>query len=292
MFEPRLLRAFVILADTASFTLAAEQLHLTQSTVSQQINRLEELTGCPLFDRTQRPIKLTASGEKLLSYARKILNLQNEAQALLANPEGSTALKIGIPDDIASAELFATLASFTDQFQHVRLDVTTGMSAELKHRYQNQDFDLVVVKEPVASAEHFLTLPEPMAWYQSADRELGDSKPIPLVTFPPGGLYRDAMFDRLNHEGKPWYVVFSSSNLNNILLAVESGMGITLLPVGTTLGRQVCPYLPYAEERAMALSLYCNPGRITEELASKISTILRKRYQTILASQKPGSGAE
>ncbi|MGE6383189.1 LysR family transcriptional regulator [Shewanella baltica] len=278
MFEPRLLRAFVVLADTGSFTLAATNLHLTQSTISQQINRLETAVGKTLFDRTQRPIQLTNSGEKLLGYARKILSLQCEAQALVANSAGSALIKIGIPDDIASEQMIGMFADFVKQHQEIRLDVTTGLSLELTHRYRNGDFDILVVKETHAADDHRLAICEPMAWYQSLDAPPHWSEPLPLITFPSGGLYRDTMFERITQEGKLWYIAFSSGSLNNLLSAVEAGLGYSLLPVRTTAGRRVttCPHL--GNEQPMTLSLYRNDGNaIISKLADNIAHILVNR---------------
>ncbi|MEJ2763589.1 LysR family transcriptional regulator [Photobacterium sp. MCCC 1A19761] len=281
MFEPRLLRAFVILAETGNFTLAAEQLHLSQSTVSQQINRLEEMVGQALVDRTQRPIQLTNGGEKLLSYARKILSLQLEAQAQLSHSAGRSSLKIGIPDDIASAEMIATFAQFAKQHQELRLDVTTGLSQDLSQRFRHGEFDIVVVKEPQPANDHYLTLSEPLCWYHASKHADDWDEPLPLITFPPGGLYRDTMFERVNQEGKHWYVAFSSGSLNNVLAATEAGLGLTLLPVGAVIGRDVKPYPSFGNERAMALSMYCaQQSPVLQTLADIMGSQLRRRYDT------------
>ena len=97
MLDPRLLRSFVGIIDAQSFTAAADRLSMTQSTISQQLARLEEQVGSALVDRTARPIVATAAGERLLGYARRILALQQEAQAALGDPAGTAPLRIGVP---------------------------------------------------------------------------------------------------------------------------------------------------------------------------------------------------
>lgn len=97
MLDPRLLRSFVGIIDAQSFTAAADRLSMTQSTISQQLARLEEQVGSALVDRTARPIVATAAGERLLAYARRILALQQEAQAALGDPAGTAPLRIGVP---------------------------------------------------------------------------------------------------------------------------------------------------------------------------------------------------
>ncbi|MDX1301431.1 LysR family transcriptional regulator [Photobacterium sp.] len=287
MFEPRLLRAFVSLADTGSFTLAADHLHLTQSTVSQQINRLEDIVGWELFDRTQRPIKLTSTGEKLLGYVRKILSLQFEAQALLSNPAGSASIKIGLPDDIATSDMTLAFADFAKQNKENHLDVTTGLSLDLIQRFRNDEFDIIVVKESTPASDRRSVFPEPMAWYESIDLHPPWTEPLPLITFPPGGLYRDTMFERINHEGKHWYVAFSSSSINNVLSAVEAGLGITLLPVGATIGRRVRPFKGFGNELPMVITLYSNNERpAVEKLSENMSSVLYSRFLYTIQSQQ------
>ena len=93
MFDPRLLRTFTAVVDAGSFTLAAQRLHMTQSTVSQQLARLEEAVGLVLVDRSARPVEPTAAGERLLGYANRILALQEEARSALGDPAGMASIR-------------------------------------------------------------------------------------------------------------------------------------------------------------------------------------------------------
>lgn len=112
MLDPRLLRAFVAIAETGSFTEAAERLHTTQSTISQQLGRLEQAVGRELIDRAARPVRPTGVGERLLGYARRILSLQREAQALLSDAAGTATIRIGVPEDIVSGPMAQAFAAF------------------------------------------------------------------------------------------------------------------------------------------------------------------------------------
>src|SRR5436305_198326 len=114
MLDPRLLRAFVAIADRQSFTDAATRLNMTQSTISQQLARLEQAVGHPLIDRASRPVRPTPAGERLLGYARRILALQAEATGLLADPAGTHAARIGVPDDIVTPDVARGLAAFAE----------------------------------------------------------------------------------------------------------------------------------------------------------------------------------
>lgn len=278
MFDPRLLRTFVAIADSGSFTLAGDRLHMTQSTISQQIARLEQATGHALIDRTARPAGLTVAGERLIGHARRILALQQEAQALLADPAGTSAIRIGLPEDIASSAMMRIFAGFSERYRTVRLDVTTGLSRDLTRRYRAGEFDIVIVKEAMPGADHHASFAEPIGWFETAQAPRDWADPIALVAFPAGGLYRDAMFDRIARERRRWYVAFTGSDLGSVLTAVEAGMGISLVPVRPTVGRAMRPYAPFGAEAPLVTSLYAwDRSGATAALVAEMTQLLAER---------------
>src|SRR5258705_7042758 len=107
-----LLRSFVSVVDAGGFTRAGERVHRTQSTVSQQIRRLEESFGRPLLHRDGKPITPTEGGERLLSYARRLLALAEEARDVVSRPTGAGVVRLGIPGDFAAYRLTALLSGF------------------------------------------------------------------------------------------------------------------------------------------------------------------------------------
>ncbi len=280
MLDQRLLRAFVTIADTGSFTAAAERLHMTQSTISQQLGRLEQAVDRILIDRADRPVRATEAGERLLGYARRILSLQQEAETLLADPAGTAAIRIGLPDDIVTLPMSKTFASFSEAHREIRLDVTTGLSRDLTRRFRTGEFDIVVVKEPTASADRRASFPEGMGWFESAKSPRIWGDPIPLVAFSVGGLYRETMFERLERERRRFYVAFTSTSLNSVLVAVEAGLGISLIPISTVENYDVRPAEFLGMETAMVVSIYSweKTGRIAE-LVDLMSAVLTERYR-------------
>jgi DNA-binding transcriptional LysR family regulator len=278
MLDPRLLRTFVAIVDAGGFTKAAERLHMTQSTLSQQLARLEDTIGKTLVDRDARPVRPSAAGERLLGYARRILTLQQEATAALGNPAGTTSVHIGLPEDIFSRPMARLFGNFSKRHREIRLDVSAGLSRDLTRRYRGGEFDIVVVKEPAPSNDCRASFPEGMGWFESKDAPKAWPDPVPLVTFPLGGLYRETMFERIERERRRWYIAFSGSSLNNVVVAVEGGLGITLLPVAATLGRHLRPYTPFREEAAIVVSVYAweNTGLIGE-LVEQIGATLSER---------------
>lgn len=279
VLDPRLLRAFVAIADAGSFTAAADRLHMTQSTMSQQIARLEEAIGRELVDRAARPVRLTVTGERLLGHARRILALQSEALTLVAETSGTTSVRIGMPDDIATPEMARAFAAFTKRHKEARLDVTTGLRADLNRRYRAGELDIVVLKEDTPSGDSWASFMEPIAWFTAMDAAPDLPDPTPLVTFPPGGLYRDAMSERLERERRRWYVAFTSASLRNVLMAVEAGLGLSLLPIDATKGWRVRELTDFGAEPPVVASLYAwERNGIVGELASEVLDILKRHF--------------
>ncbi len=275
MLDTKLLQAFVTVSDAGSFTAAADSLNSTQSTVSQQIGRLEDAVGQTLFDRAARPVKLTPSGERLVGHARRILELQTEAQALLADPSGSRTIRVGLPDDMVTSKMSRVFAEFTALHPEIRLDVTTGLSRDLSRRFRHGEFDIALVKEPEAQADAKASFAEPLAWFEAANRTSPWHRPIPLVSFPPGGLYRDDMIETIEREGLRWYLAFSGNSLSSVLLAVEAGLGLSVLPVSAVGKHQLAKCSLFGEVRPMALSVYAwEQDTTTTELLNAITPVL------------------
>ena len=275
MFDPRLLQTFVTVADAGSFTDAANCLNSTQSTVSQQVSRLEDMLRHILLDRSARPVKLTPAGETFVGYARRILALQNEAEELLTNPSGSRPVRVGLPDDMVSSAMSNEFAQFIERHPEIRLDVTTGLSRDLSRRFRQGEFDVVIVKEPKAQADVRASFSEPLAWYEAADRQTPWPRPLPLVTFPLGGLYRDDMIETLDREGLRWYLAFSGNSLSSVLHAVESGLGLSVLPVSAIGNHKIVRSSLFGDVRPIALSVYAwEKDAQTDELLNAMTTTL------------------
>ena len=132
MMDIGLLRSFVSVVDAGGFTRAGERVHRTQSTVSQQIKRLEDMVGRPLLERNGKQATLTEEGERLISYARRILALEQEARDVVARPVVDGVVRLGIPEDFAAYRLTELLYDFKHARPTLRLDVRCGLSATLQ----------------------------------------------------------------------------------------------------------------------------------------------------------------
>ncbi|HCR96524.1 MAG: LysR family transcriptional regulator [Halomonas sp.] len=253
-FNSDLLRSFVAVVDTRSFTAAARQLNSTQSTVSQKIMRLEEVAGGLLIDRGRNSITPTEAGERLLGYARRILALNAEAAAVVSGVARHITLRLGLPEDFASGRVTQVLAALVRQHPNLKLEVTSGLSRNLYGAYNRGELDLVLVKQHRGEARGVMHWPEPLSWYQSKNHALADCDPLPLVAFPSDGLYRAQMITALDNVRRGWHLVYTSSSLAGLLSAVNAGLGISLLPRRVVnSGMQEVPTLPAVDAMEIAI---------------------------------------
>ena len=230
MLDLELLRSFVSVVDAGGFTRAGERVHRTQSTVSQQIKRLEEDIGQPLLIRTAKDVTPTEAGETLLSYARRLLSLAEEARDVLSRPGHEGAVRLGVPEDFAAYRLTKLLAAFSRSHPTLRLDVRADQSAHLRRDLERGELDLALFKRAAGEKGGIAVWPERVHWVTSKnhprDTRTGS---VPLIGFPTGCLYRAGAIHALESAGRTWHMAYTSSNLAGIQAAVAAGMGLSIL---------------------------------------------------------------
>lgn len=228
--DPVLLRSFVAVVDTGSFTRAADSTHLTQSTVSQQVRKLESQLGCELLNRKGRYITATLEGERVLNYARRILQLMQEAVAQTSLSIEQQKIRLGVPEDFATHAIMPALSAFADQYPGIRLEVKSGLCSDIWREFQRGELDMALVKQRPGSVPGMASWPEPLCWIDGLESNNLASQPVPLVTFPIGGLYRGEMAHTFDRLGRSWRLAYVSTSLSGVCCAVEAGFGISLLP--------------------------------------------------------------
>jgi DNA-binding transcriptional LysR family regulator len=231
MLDLDLLRSFVSVVDAGGFTRAGERVHRTQSTVSQQIKRLEDALGRPLLLRNGKRVALTEDGERLLSYARRILALAEEAHQVVAQSAGEGVVRLGLPEDFAASRLAQVLARFARSHPGARLDVRCELSVRLRDDLDRGELDLILFKRDAGERGGIACWPERLSWIASQRQELDVRRdPVPLVVFPQGCLYRNRAIHALEAAGRAWYIAYSSPNFYGIQAAVSVGLGVSILP--------------------------------------------------------------
>ncbi len=267
MLDHLLLRSFVTVIDTGNFTRAGEHLHLTQSTVSQHIQRLEQSLGCRLLDRSQRQVLPTEEGEQLLGFARRILRLADEARAALGTIHNDLALRLGVPEDFAGEPLMLELTELVAKHPRLRLEVESGLSHQLLRLYRHGELDLLLTKQWGVDSDCHAHWPEPLCWVTSATHPWANTvnatqqQPLPLVAFPVGALYRQEMIQALESCGRPWRISYASSSLSSLSAAVSAGLGVSLLPAASVVNshRILGPEDGFPTITGLDLALYARP---------------------------------
>jgi DNA-binding transcriptional LysR family regulator len=226
-----LLRAFDAVAETRSFSRAASLLLRNQSTISQQIQRLEDIVGHRLFDRTPRRVKLTHQGETMLGYTRRLLNINDEVMAKLKTADVAGIVRLGTPEDFATSRLSAVLSSFAHTYPSVSLEVVCDLTLRLEEGFQQHAFDLILVKrEPRSGAQGLPVWREPLVWVSADDTFALDQRPLPLVVSPAPCVYRKRAVEALDDIDLPWRIAYTCASLAGSLAAVRAGLGVTVLP--------------------------------------------------------------
>jgi DNA-binding transcriptional LysR family regulator len=167
MLDLDLLRSFVSVVDTGGFTRAGERVHRTQSTVSQQIIRLEKTLGYPLLHRNGRQATPTEQGERLVSYARRLLSLEQEAREAIARPVSEGVLRLGVPEDFAASQLTQLLSEFARSRPGLRLDVRCRLSVEIQRALERGELDLALYKRNTGGRDAIAAWPERLHWVAS-----------------------------------------------------------------------------------------------------------------------------
>lgn len=228
------LQCFTSVAETGSFTRAAERIGRTQSAVSQQIAKLENWLDKPLFYRG-KTLELTNAGELFQSYAKRILALHLEAIDRFSEPELEGEVRFGLPEDFATVFLADILADFSHLHPRILLHIECDLTLNLFDRFKKNEFDIVLVKMslPQDFPNGHDVWTEKLEWVGDAqflEEMIAHNKPIPLVLAPQPCVYRNRAITALEDAGLAWKIVFSSPSYSGTLAAVTAGLGITVLP--------------------------------------------------------------
>lgn len=223
------LRTFIAIAETGSFTKAAEVVNKTQSAVSMQMKRLEERLERAIFLRDGRASKLTEDGQRLLDYARRIVKLNVETLAAFSDAQLSGRVRLGVPDDYADRYLPEIMARFSRAYPGVELTVICEPSVDLLDRIDANQIDLAIVTncESKRASETFRR--ERLLWVTSNRHPTHTEQPVPLALGRPSCSWRRAAVDKLEAVGRPYRVLYSSSNAGAVAAAVLSGLAVSVL---------------------------------------------------------------
>ncbi len=229
LLELDVLRTFVAIADTGSFTLAANAVFRTPSAVSMQIKKLEEAVGRQLFVRDARSVSLTNDGAMLLGYARRLIALNREAMSKFVTPDIEGVVRLGSPDDYGERILPTVLKRFAQSHPAIAVDVTIDQSSNLRRRLADRKLDLtlITVCRDVEDAEVLFT--EPLVWVGAKGGTAHLREPLPVSLWEEGCLWRANALDALGREGRNYRVAYMSAHTAGQRAAITADLAIAPL---------------------------------------------------------------
>src|SRR5580658_6802845 len=191
MLEPALLQTFLTVAETRSFTQAAERLGLRQSTVSQHIRKLEQEAGRRLFIRDTHSVTVTADGEAMIEFARNILAANQRAERYFAGSQLRGRLRFGASEDFVASRLPEILREFVRTHPLVDLELTVGLSGDLNQKLGRGELDLVCGKRRPGEDHGRLIWRDRLAWVSGDRRTLDPATPVPLILYSSPSITRE-----------------------------------------------------------------------------------------------------
>ncbi|KEC73458.1 HTH-type transcriptional regulator DgdR [Rhizobium leguminosarum bv. phaseoli CCGM1] len=233
LLDNDVLRTFVAIAETGNFSTAAEAVFRTPSAVSMQIKKLEEQLGATLFLRDARSVTLTRHGEMLLSYARNILALSNEAVSRFIMPELTGVVRLGAPEDIGERLLPRILKSFAESYPGIMVDVTIDMSVGLKKRMEEQRLDLALINcatRPFPTGGE-VVFRERLVWAGARCGSAHRRDPLPISIWEDGCIWRQEALAQLERNKRAYRVAYLSGHTMAQRAAVLSDLAIAPLPL-------------------------------------------------------------
>ncbi|MDV0438706.1 LysR substrate-binding domain-containing protein [Xanthomonas sacchari] len=293
-FDLDALRSFVAGVELGSFAKAADRRGRSTSAISAQLKKLEEQAGQPVLRRQGRGLALTEAGEALLGYARRLLELNDEAVVALQDTALQGWVRLGLQEDFGEHMLPDVLGRFARAHPQVRIEARIARHQELLARVEAGHLDLALAWESGAASPHRQAQAAwPLRWIAADDRSSlpttatwsGDA-PLPLVMLEAPCLLRTAATTALDRAGIPWRIAFTSASLGGVWAAVRAGLGITLrtpagVPAGLTLlapGAGGLPTLP-----ALGLTLHCAVAT-PPPAVTRLAEILQQRLQAAHAA--------
>lgn len=236
VLDPVLLRSFAAVADTLSFTRAAERLGVRQGTVSQHVRKLEEAVDRTLFTRDTHTVALTADGEAMVEFAATILDAGDRALAHFRSVQVRGRLRLGLSEDLVVTRLTTILAGFRRRHPGVDLVLTVGLSETLEPALDAGDLDLIFAKRSPGRARGTTVWRDRFVWVSAPGFRL-DGGPVPLIAYPRPSLSRASAIAALEGSGMQWRMACTSSSLSGLRAAALAGLGVvahaeTLVPDG------------------------------------------------------------
>ena len=225
--DPSCLRAFLAVAEEGGFTKAAHCLNRTQSAVSMQVRRLEELLGTTLI-ADRKKATLTSAGERVLEHARRIVALNDEVLGRAKGADIAGRVRIGTPDDYIAFFLPPVLRRLSVTHPQVEIELRCGLSADLIQQVDKGQIDFALVTRLPGLDGGVTVRREPLVWV-AGDESVAQKRPLPLALFSVGCPFREAALSALRKADMPWRIAYESLSTASLLAAVSEGLAMAAI---------------------------------------------------------------
>ena len=277
--ETQLLRSFIAIQDTGGFARAADMLNMTQPAISQQMRRLEDLLGTPLFLRQGRTMRLTQQGETLLGSARRMVELNDQIAEQMCGQKPREIVHLGVPEHFSEGLLPHIIAATARELPDIQLVVRIGTSQTLMAGLDQGEIDLAMLLAEAGTNVQPVLRTIPVAWMAGDGCRLQPGQDVPLVLFTGQCTFRRMILQSLDAAGLRWHCAYEASDLFSLRAAVRANLGITGLPVPARSDLSVAPSLAWLPPLPMSeMSLRSRPSwssRAAERLGDLIPQVIR-----------------
>lgn len=275
------LRSFVAVAECGGVTRAAGFLNLTQSAVSMQLKRLEELLGLELMDRSARRIALTGAGEQLLGYARRMVELNDEAFDRLTQAEYAGEIRLGVPHDIVYPVIPMVLQHFAASMPRVRVHLVTSYTTKLREEFGRGEMDLILTTERELGPGGETLSEIALRWVGAPGGQVWRQRPLRLAQAMQCG-FRQGVHERLTRAGVDWMEVVETESDRTVEATVSADLAVTALLEGTAPGQleELPPACGLPELGTYNINLYSN-RQAGNAPVKKLSEMIRQGYETL-----------
>jgi DNA-binding transcriptional LysR family regulator len=227
VYDPDLIVTFLAVAETGSFSEAGRRLAVRQSTVSQQVRRLEQATRRRLFDRDTHNVALTVDGQAFTVLAADILAAHDRAERYFSQAGLRGRVRLGASEDFALSSLLPqVLRAFSQKYPAVDIEMTVGLAADLYRRMDEGALDLIFAKRRAGDGRGRVVWREQMVWIAAEDWRRDPDRPLPLVLYPKRSITRAAILTALERANVTWRIACACGSLSGLIGAVAGGLGV------------------------------------------------------------------
>lgn len=285
------LRSFLAIVEHGGVTRAAKRLNLTQSAVSMQLKRLEDGLGHTLLERARKGMTPTAAGEQLASYARRMLELNDEALARLTEPYYQGDLILGAPHDVVYPHVPEVLRLFARAYPRVRVQLQSSYTSVLKEQFARGEVDVILTTEMAPDTGAEVLQAGPLVWVGAPGGQAYRNRPVPLA-FENGCIFRPWVQRALDDAGIPWVMAVESLSIRTVEATVAADFAVHA-GIEDTLPPQLAPidhggHLPPLPTTYVAMYVADGPNA---GLAQRLAATVRERWCPPNADQAAAAAA-